>query len=94
MEFGLSEEQTFLQDNLTRFLAENSSLDRVRSFVETPNADDVWAGLTELGIPALRVPERFGGVGLGTLEAALVAEALGAHVTPAAYIGSNTAVPM
>ena len=42
MEFGLSEEQVFLTDNLNRFLDENASLERVRNYVESPNADDIW----------------------------------------------------
>lgn len=94
MEFGLSEEQAFLQDNLNRFLDQNASLDRVRNYAATPTADDIWQGLTELGIPALMVPERFGGVGLGTLEAALVAESLGAHVTPAPFISTAVLLPL
>ena len=57
MEFGLSEEQTLLQDSINRFLDEQVPLQRVRRFAESPDCTDIWQGLTELGIPALLIPD-------------------------------------
>ena len=34
MQFGLSEEQTLLLDNVNRFLDDNSPLDRVRAYAD------------------------------------------------------------
>jgi len=86
MEFGLSEEQVLLQDSVRRYLTEQVPLDRVRGIASGEEQDGtVWAELTELGIPALLVPEHLGGVGLGLLDAVVVAEALGRHVTPAPF---------
>ena len=51
--------------------------------------DDLWAGLSELGVPALLVPEAYGGVGLSGLDAAVVVESLGGHVTPAPFLASG-----
>ena len=34
MQFGLSEEQILLQDNVNRFLDDNTPLDRVRTYAE------------------------------------------------------------
>ena len=55
MEFGLSEEQTALQDNVNRYLDEKAPLERVRQFSDggQERADDIWDGLVELGLPAL-----------------------------------------
>jgi alkylation response protein AidB-like acyl-CoA dehydrogenase len=95
MEFGLSEEQTLLVDNVTRFLRERVPLERVRRIAtaeEDPAA--AWSGLVELGVHALLVPEDSGGVGLGLLDAAVVAEALGYHVTPAPYLGTAVVAPV
>ena len=64
MQFGLSEEQILLRDNVNRFLDDNSSLDRVRRYADGSDDTDIWAGLTELGVPALLVPEDQGGIGL------------------------------
>ncbi len=96
MQFGLSEEQVLLQDNVNRFLSDQVPLDRVRQYAEEDgNTDaDIWKGLTELGIPALLVPEANGGIGLNPLDAAIVAECLGYHVTPGPFLGSAIMAPV
>lgn len=95
MEFGLSQEQTLLQDSVTRFLTDNVSLDRVRKVAEGEESDaGIWQGLAELGIPGLLIPEDKGGVGLGSLDAAVVAEALGNHATPAPFLSSGVIAPV
>lgn len=90
MEFGLSQEQRMLQESVVRFLADASPLERVRKAAEDRDtcAGDVWNGLKELGIPGIVVPEEHGGVGLTVLDAALVAEALGAAVAPVPFAGA------
>jgi alkylation response protein AidB-like acyl-CoA dehydrogenase len=94
MEFGLSQEQTLLQDSVNKFLASQVPLDRVRRFVADGGDADIWQGLTDLGVPALLVPEQAGGVGLSCLDAALVAESLGYHATPAPFLGTAIAAPL
>lgn len=95
MEFGLSEEQTLLQDSVNRFLADASSLDSVRKVANGDESDAaIWQGLAELGIPGLMIPEDKGGVGLSSLDAAIVAECLGYHVTPGPFLSSSVMVPV
>lgn len=95
MEFGLSAEQVLLTDSLSAFLRERAPLARVRRFAETGEgrAADLLAGLTELGVPALLIPEAQGGVGLSPLEACLVAETLGRHVAPVPFVANAVMVP-
>ena len=90
MEFGLSEQQAALQDNVNRFLQEKAPLERVRQYSEEQQerADDIWDGLVELGLPALLIPERHGGIELGALDAAAVCECLGRHVTPSPFLST------
>ena len=95
MEFALSEDQRLLQDSISGTLASVSSLDEVRKVAEGEAgvALGMSGALSELGAPQLLVPEAHGGLGLGALEAALVQEALGAHVCPAHFMaGSAMAV--
>ncbi|MDB5417803.1 MAG: acyl-CoA dehydrogenase [Phenylobacterium sp.] len=89
MRFALSEEQRMLQDSLARTLAEASSLERVRRFAGDPKdkGADIWQAMAEFGLAGIVVPEAFGGLGLGLLEAALASEALGAAVAPVAFMG-------
>lgn len=92
MEFGLSSEQTLLTDSVNRFLGDNAALDEVRKVAAGDVSDaGIWQGLSELGIAGLLVPEAKGGVGLGSLDAAIVAECFGYHVTPAPFLGSAMA---
>ena len=56
MEFGLSSEQTLLQDSVNRFLREQVSLDKVRQLVSADIPDqETWQGLTDLGLPGLLI---------------------------------------
>jgi alkylation response protein AidB-like acyl-CoA dehydrogenase len=90
MEFALSEEQRMLQDTIGRFLEEKSALDRVRATAEAhlPLSQDIWSGVAELGVAGVLVPEEYGGLGLGVLEAALISEMLGRCVAPVPFVGS------
>jgi alkylation response protein AidB-like acyl-CoA dehydrogenase len=90
MDFGLTLEQRQFDDSLRAFLADNLPMDRLRALAEPGTGYDetLWHNLTELGLHGLLVPERFGGAGLGVLDAAVAAEALGHAVAPVPYVGS------
>jgi alkylation response protein AidB-like acyl-CoA dehydrogenase len=96
MRFALSEDQVLLQDSLNRALVALSPLDRVRKFADGDEAaaPDIWAGLSDLGLPGLLVPEEHGGLGLGMIEAALAAEALGRAVAPAPFLSTAVLAPL
>lgn len=93
MKFGPSSEQEMLQESLQRYLSEKGSLARARQFAEKreTRAADVVEGLAALGASGILVSDEHGGAGLGLLDAALVAEVLGRHVTPAPFTGSALA---
>jgi alkylation response protein AidB-like acyl-CoA dehydrogenase len=90
MDFSLSGDQIALQDSVRRMLGDTCPLERVRAFADGHDdvADAVWRGLTELGVPAMLIPEEFGGLSMTLLDAALVSEALGASAAPSAFLGS------
>ena len=78
MNFGLNDDQQMLRDTFGRFLDAESSMTRVRAGLAKDGFDAaLWTGLAELGTFAMRVPEDVGGLGLGTLDAALVMEEAG-----------------
>lgn len=89
MEFGLSLEQRQFDDSLRGFLRDRLPMDRLRALAEPGLGfdDDLWNGMQELGLPGLLVPERFGGAGLGLLDAAVAAEALGYAAAPLPFAG-------
>lgn len=96
MDFALSEEQRMLVQSVSGFLRSASSLEVVRTAAasEEPCDTALTQGLVELGIPGLLIEEDFGGVGLGMLEAALVAEALGATAAPCGFTASAVMAPL
>jgi alkylation response protein AidB-like acyl-CoA dehydrogenase len=96
MDFALSQDQKLMQASLAGTLDRACPLERVRAFAESRDsvARDVWGALTELGLPGLLIPEEHGGLGLTQLDAALVAETLGAHVAPTPFLGSAVLAPL
>lgn len=96
MEFGLSAEQTLLQDSVARFLDRHAPLERVRQFCDERRErdDDIWAGLCDLGIPGLFIAEEHGGIGCTLLDAALVAEMLGSRVAPVPFVATVVMAPL
>lgn len=96
MDFALSAEQRLLQTSLSGVLERVSPLERVRGFAEgnAPVAGDIWAALTDLGAPGVIIDEDHGGLGLSLLDAALIAEALGAATAPAPFLGSAVLAPL
>ncbi|MFV8818023.1 acyl-CoA dehydrogenase [Haliea sp. E17] len=78
MNFDLSEDQRMMRESFARFLDEQSSSERIRAAAEQGGFDtQLWQGLAELGAFSLRVPEEAGGLGLGTMDAAVLMEEVG-----------------
>ena len=96
MYFGLSEDQIFFQDNIKKFLEENSSVDILRKIAADDRtfAKDIHDGIVNLGINGLLVPEEFGGLGLDVLFAAAISESLGHGAGATPFIGSYVMAPI
>ena len=93
MEFGLTADQTMMQDSVNRTLERVCPLERVRK-VADGTAPDVLKAVADLGVTGILIPDEFGGLGLQLLDAALAAEALGRHVAPAPFIASAVMAPL
>jgi alkylation response protein AidB-like acyl-CoA dehydrogenase len=93
MDFGLSEEQTLLQDAIRRYVETECPTTRVRTIMESATGHDpaLWRGLAELGLTGLLVPAEHGGSELELLDAALAAEVLGWCCAPGPFLGSTMA---
>ncbi len=96
MEFGLSLEQRQFDDSLREFLKDRLPMERLRALAEPGGGHDaeLWDGLSQLGLHGLIVPERFGGAGLGVLDAAVAAEGLGYAAAPVPFTGSTVMAPL
>jgi alkylation response protein AidB-like acyl-CoA dehydrogenase len=84
-------EQDELRDGVRAVLARECPISLVREIVEkgtTPDA--LWSQMVELGWPALTIPERAGGLGMGAVELAVVVEELGRVLAPGPFVPTVT----
>ena len=92
MQFQLTDEQRALQDAVRSYLRDRFGLDKVRELYENPDGDGVpaalWQALGEQGWLAVLVPEEHDGIGLGLLDAAVLAREFGAGAVPGPWLGT------
>ena len=72
MDFSLTQEQSQLRDSARRFLADRTGGLR-------QGTDLLWSAFADLGWLGLSLPEECGGMGLTSVEVAILAEELGRH---------------
>ncbi|MCH2184821.1 acyl-CoA/acyl-ACP dehydrogenase [Myxococcota bacterium] len=96
MDFGLSDDQKLLAETVQAYLADHVPITRIRELREKdcPNDRGLWAGLAELGVTGILIPETYGGSELSLLDACLVSQALGNAVTPTPFLSSSVLVPI
>jgi acyl-CoA dehydrogenase len=85
-----SEEQEQLRASVRGFLEAHAPIRYVRDLWGEPRGTTAehWAGLAELGVTGLLVPEALGGAGGGMVDVAVVCEELGRVVNPAPFEAS------
>jgi alkylation response protein AidB-like acyl-CoA dehydrogenase len=91
MNFLLTEDQLALVDSVSNLLRDKCDSQQVHKvFNAQGDAQfdrELWQALCEMGVPAIMVPQAYGGLGLGMVDLAIVAEALGRTVAPAPLLG-------
>lgn len=74
MDFRFTEDQLLFATSVRDYLAGTHGPDVLRRLDEQGNRDPaIWQGLVEMGLTGLLVPEEHGGLGMGLVEAALIA---------------------
>jgi alkylation response protein AidB-like acyl-CoA dehydrogenase len=87
----LTDDQKMLQETAASFLAEQGSVAKqLRHWRDSGCTDgygsDFWKQFAELGLTGICIPEDQGGLGLGSVEAALVLEEIGRNLTPSPFL--------
>lgn len=81
MALVLNEEQTMLRDSAHAFVSENAPVAQLRKLRDSHSATgfspELWTGFAEMGFTGILVPEQYGGLGLGHVEAGIVMEEIG-----------------
>ena len=90
MNLDFSDDQKFLQEEARKFLEKEGALSRNRNVLENELYVDteLWKKIVDLGWTGIRIPEEYGGLGLGHLELCVIAEELGRFLAPVPYSSS------
>ncbi|MFN8544153.1 MAG: acyl-CoA dehydrogenase family protein [Candidatus Binatia bacterium] len=94
IDFGLSDEQEALQRAAREFLAGECPPSLVRETAKTPDGVPraLFRKIAEQGWLGLAVPEKFGGLGLHTLDLALVLEEAGRAALPGPFLATQLVI--
>ena len=96
MALVLTEEQEMLRDSARGFLAEHAPVAHLRKLRDgkdsTGFSRDLWRRFAEMGFAGVLVPEEFGGVGLGHVEAGVLLEELGRTLAPSPFFSTAVLV--
>src|SRR5882672_4296305 len=92
MDFDLSKTQKLLKASAHDFLGRECKPERVRELMESDTAHDdkLWQSIADQGWTGLIIAEEHGGLGLGLVELAVVAEEMGRACLPGAFLSTLT----
>ncbi len=92
MALVLNQEQGMLRDSVNAFLGEHAPVAQLRKLRDS--RDDagfdrrLWRQFADQGYSATLVPEAYGGLGLGAVEAGIIGEALGRTLAPSPFLST------
>jgi len=93
MNFGFTEEQDLLRQEVRKFLDDHCPMEEVRKIAETPEgfSRDLWKRIAELGWTGLAIDEAHGGAGLGWVDLVVLLEETGRSLFPAPLLATTVA---
>ncbi|MBX7229539.1 MAG: acyl-CoA dehydrogenase family protein [Burkholderiaceae bacterium] len=78
MNFDLNPDQEMLRETVSKWLGKNYTFEDRNSIIKAGGfSTEIWKNMSELGLMGLAVPEEYGGMDFGPVEAMLVMEQLG-----------------
>ncbi|MGZ5924860.1 MAG: acyl-CoA dehydrogenase family protein [Rhizomicrobium sp.] len=88
MDFSYTEEQTLLRNSVSKYLADKYAFDSWRKFTRSDLGRDPthWTQFAELGLLAAPLPEAYGGLGGGAVDALVVMEEFGKALVVEPYV--------
>ena len=83
MDFDLSPDQVALRDAASGFLGDRCTSSHVRQAADRGGFDpSLWNSMVDQGWIGITTSESVGGLGMGSVEAAVLLEQLGRHLAP------------
>jgi len=94
MDFEFTDDQVSLRDAVHRWVEKGFGFARRHALAKAGGATrDVYRELADLGLTALAVPEAYGGMDFGAVEAMVVCEELGRGLVNAPYVEAALVAP-
>jgi alkylation response protein AidB-like acyl-CoA dehydrogenase len=92
MALVLNEEQSMLRDSARGLISDKAPVSHLRQLRDSKDATgfsrELWKTFAEMGFAGLLVPEKFGGSGLGAVEAGIVMEEIGRTLMPSPFLST------
>lgn len=92
MALVLTEEQSMLRDSARGLISDKAPVSHLRQLRDSKDATgfsrELWKAFAEMGFSGLLVPEKFGGSGLGCVEAGVVMEEIGRTLMPSPFLAT------
>ncbi|HEY3813219.1 MAG TPA: acyl-CoA dehydrogenase [Caulobacteraceae bacterium] len=92
MPLVLTDEQAMLRDSARGYLSEHAPVAALRRLRDSRDAEgvsrDLWRGFADMGFTGMLVPEAYGGLGLGCVEAGVVMEEIGRNLTASPFLST------
>lgn len=92
MALVLNQEQEMLRDSAMSFLRENAPVAQLRKLRDAREdsgfSRELWKNFADMGFTCVLVPEAYGGLGLGQVEAGVVMEAIGRNLTAVPFFST------
>jgi len=90
MEFELSKPQQLLQKSARDLFTRECPTKRVRELMATDTAfnPELWSAVADQGWLGIHLPEEVGGLGLGTVDLAVISEEMGRACIPGPFLGT------
>ncbi|HSG62025.1 MAG TPA: acyl-CoA dehydrogenase family protein [Pseudomonadales bacterium] len=80
----LNEEQRLLQQSIAEFLKDQCPVEEIRTLRDHPTdtgyRQELWQAMVALGVPAVSLPETYGGLGFGYLGLGAIMQDMGRHL--------------
>src|SRR3954465_1134370 len=92
MALVLSEEQSMLRDSARGLIGDKAPVSHLRQLRDSKDptgfSRELWRSCAEMGVSAPLGPEKFGGSGLGCVEAGVVMEEIGRTLMPSPFLST------
>jgi len=92
MALVLNQEQDMLRESALQFMKERAPVSQLRALRDSRSDDgfarETWASFAEMGFTGVLVPEEWGGLGLGAVEAGAIMEGIGSNLTAVPFFST------